>query len=746
MADEDACLLNADRMSVICAKTCGVCQVNKTDVNYVAPTTAPYAYFDCNTSTCARHDEWFPIPTVGQFVNYTKQCEKSLTAAMESFAPEAIYNCESGRRSARGWPECRAVYCGLAEGIVDSITIDGGAGYFGGSECRPLLNFNRTLCETSYRDAEAFCECICPSLLHLEAAPVCKNEVMEFFSLGRRGPELAQRFSISPFCIMSVCNWFEDMASPDVPKDSWDYGGVPDMCMKLHLPEIPGQCAEILAARADYPYDPCPFLKPTEEAMTLRCTSPGLNPKTCLIDPDNADSWSCCDKYNKRKQCPPEWPVMCSKPRECNGMTDNCCEQTVDDCSTGERKECSPMLSMELSEWLGIANAGMRMPNAEETTTTMYRFSEITTTKGTQFGAVIRDQIAWFLIALGVIGGFVSVIVCTFVVREHYRRTDGIMFGPSRMQAIMKGNNVVSFKPTGASKYAKKLNAPLPDLLDPVVEEAKRIDAETTHEMQAAVRNAYAIGQQHLVHDVGAPPPLPEAPLRQAISTFRARPGLKGRAGSEVWEELVRGERWLRIVDAERTIVGVIAGVRPDLRDGGRGFYSENPLAGAKPWRTTFEGRILEGSVKVNRWERIESLAEAIRVAKESSASDGLVAEAQGVYAELVARTRELPADRCVIDPAGNGVKLLPRGERRAIYGRTGEVYTYEAGAAEGHSTEDSMPHPSLLGDVDVDPCRPVCANFHKKGACHVGRECPWRHCRATESDVIREPVLWGEP
>ena len=41
------------------------------------------------------------------------------------------------------------------------------------------------------------------------------------------------------------------------------------------------------------------------------------------------------------------------------------------------------------------------------------------------------------------------------------------------------------------------------------------------------------------------------------------------------------------------------------------------------------------------------------------------VAQAEELLKALVARTHELPADRCVLDPDGSGVKLLPRGQHR---------------------------------------------------------------------------------
>merc|ERR1719215_2064737 len=151
------------------------------------------------------------------------------------------------------------------------MTYEGTAYYFGGDECRPLLNFNRTLCETSYRDAEAFCECFCPSLLYLDAAPSCKAELMDFFLLGRRGLELSKRHAISTFCVIQLCEWFQLLADPRQPMDSVPYGGVPPKCRDLSLPFKGGQCNKIF--KFSEPFNPCPWKVPVQEPNTLRCSS-----------------------------------------------------------------------------------------------------------------------------------------------------------------------------------------------------------------------------------------------------------------------------------------------------------------------------------------------------------------------------------------------------------------------------------------------------------------------------------------
>merc|ERR1711879_33098 len=101
----------------------------------------------------------------------------------------------------------------------------------------------------------------------------------------------------------------------------------------------------------------------------------------------------------------------------------------------------------------------------------------------------------------------------------------------------------------------------------------------------------------------------------------------------------------------------------------------------------------------------------------------------------------DLPADRCVLDPLGEGIKLLPRGQQRAVWPITGEVYTYGTGSEFGSNLgiENSVDS-SLLTSCEVDERRPVCSNY-LAGKCNLARKCPWRHCQPLPGDSIREPV-----
>jgi hypothetical protein len=281
-------------------------------------------------------------------------------------------------------------------------------------------------------------------------------------------------------------------------------------------------------------------------------------------------------------------------------------------------------------------------------------------------------------------------------------------------------------------------------------------DEETMEKLKKAVQLAYSMGSCHLIVSANSPPPRQEKLLRETMDYF------KGRAGALLYTEesnelMRRAEQWLTTLAAERKILRVIEDVRPDLRTAANPSFTKPkpqkqpwewtndveipPFDYPGPWLSTLNGQTCEGVVKDQLWYRIESLTDAIKVARADGASEALCVQAATVRQGLVARTKELPADRVVLDPEGEGLKLLPPGTQRAISGMTGDAYSYmvnfpnEVGQFELPCTREE------LVDVAVDDCRPVCSIYVEKRKCHLGRRCPWRHCMPMPGDTIREPV-----
>ena len=148
--------------------------------------------YKCETPTCARHSNWEPAT----FPNSTDVCNELQIQALQSFVGIAPQLCREWAGNGLGvWADCRKSYCQALGDLASNLSHFGTNLYYGGAECRPLVNFNQTLCETVYRDAEGFCECFCPSLGLLQVPSVggCESKIYEFLFLGRRGFELSQK-------------------------------------------------------------------------------------------------------------------------------------------------------------------------------------------------------------------------------------------------------------------------------------------------------------------------------------------------------------------------------------------------------------------------------------------------------------------------------------------------------------------------------------------------------------------------
>eukprot|EP00438_Fugacium_kawagutii_P022773 Skav228478 [mRNA] locus=scaffold1092:12191:19188:- [translate_table: standard] len=145
--------------------------------------------------------------------------------------------------------------------------------YYGGDECRPLVNFNQTLCETSYRDAEAFCDCLCPTMGKLQIPRVgdCERKILEFLFLGRRGYDLSLKYQLSGYCAAFLCEHFTKLGDPN---PAYPVAGIPSTCKKLNLPWRLYSCNELLSRK---PYNPLPWQTPYPEDSVLECTDQTLH-------------------------------------------------------------------------------------------------------------------------------------------------------------------------------------------------------------------------------------------------------------------------------------------------------------------------------------------------------------------------------------------------------------------------------------------------------------------------------------
>jgi len=657
---------------------------------------------------------------------------------MSQFGTYAIQECQRARRNGKSWETCRAEYCDMYETLVNTITLTGGPNYFGGDndECRHFLHFNRTLCEYAYRDAEAFCDCVCPALLYLEVQDSCKAEITNFFLLGRRGEELSVTHQVSQYCTLSVCDWFEQLADPRLPMDTFEYGGVPPKCRELSLPFKPSTCLALISQR---PYAPCPFLEHSGDNNLVRC----WDGHECVIDIRHADSWSCCQDHKFRMQCPANFPVMCEDPLECNGRTEHCCKTSVESCSTGKARECSPLLSLTLPEWFGEGYPGYVPPVLVPETTkdpSLILLESFTTTAPDSLPEQLRGAIPYILLGAAILGAVVVVVACGMVCQEHTRKVGKMTFGVGKLMAALRSDPVSRFVPEGGPSDDKNLE-PLPAMPNWREIEAKRQEDEACDALEAAVKGAFLRGSNGFVLRPNLPPPPQEAPLLEAIRVVSLK-GLQRRGKCP--ELLERGERWLKTVEAERRLVRVIDDVQPDLR---RTAYTKDIVSamrqpGTGPWVATGTFEKTEGDLKDELWANVERLTESARQGQEDGANHELIRQATELRAALVARTKELPADRCVLDPDGEGLKLLPVGSRRALWPSTGEAYTFHVAS----DLADDVPPRDQLGDVSVDDCRPVCSIFVEKKRCHLGRRCPWRHCEPIPGDEIREPIMLEDP
>jgi len=692
--------------------------------------------YECQTVSCAPFNDWDWYAT--NFSNSTKVCVVAHQGMINGFMRIAPTMCRQMKAVGMEWQNCRRDFCEMYDSAMQKILHLGGPGYYGFDECRPFLDFNKTLCETEYRDAEVFCECYCPMMPLLEPIRGCENEIMEFLLLGRRSPLLAEKYPLSENCAADLCRWYELIGDPQ-PVNPVDIAyGVPSACHTIGLPFRPKQCVRMLTtidgSGAPKPYEPCPWREPGSEDDVVTCS----DGSTHTISHSEVDSWSVCVDHNFRWTCPANYPIMC-EGRNCDGSDDHCCQTSVDRCKSGAERQCSPALRPSLEEWRGLLHPAAVIRRGTTTTeNALNAFLMITqsTTSAPNFAGQVDALLPAVVAGCAAFGAATLAAICFWLGKEHYKSVVGTVTGLPKLMQAYHLDPVHHFGPTvGAQDPNMDRDKPLPPMRSKAELAKELADNAASTALAAAVSAAYNRGFSGFCAYDGCPPPAEEEPLAQALAVVRER-GLENEGGNAVLVE--RSDSWLRVLRSERMLMKVAAETRPALAIvGKRGTM----MRSGEPWLTTLQGQRFEGDLQETSWAKVERLTVAIKEAKAAGAQDGLVKKEARFLAELVARVPELPADRCVLDPEGEGLKLLPKGHQRAIQTKFGDPYTYQTENREA-SDFDVVPPRQELGDVAVDASRPCCAEWVKSRTCKGGRRCPWRHEMPRAGDVVRECIL----
>lgn len=687
--------------------------------------------FICKTTSCELYDNWEPV----DFDNSTRICQEAQEDVLTSFAVQAPQMCRQFSSSGGfKWPDCRKNYCAMYENLLQKVLHLGGPGFYG-EQCRPFLAFNRTLCERYYRDAEAFCDCFCPTMNWFEPASTCEADTMAFLLLGRRGIELANRYALGQYCATFVCKYFEKLGDP---KPVIPVEGVPSACHKIDLPWRYGQCLQLLTRK---PYNPSPWLVPTSTNNTLRCSDQTDH----QVDDRQIDTWTVCTDHDFRWQCPRNYAVMCSD-LDCIGSTDYCCQTQSALCRNGQTRQASVALSLDLPEWHGRLTPDAAAAAAASATTTTLDPVQVllsmkeSTTYEPSIGERVKPLLPFIISGMVCMGAASVVAICMLLGGQHVKKVSSTTLGTSRIFAFYHKDPVLVFAPSGEIPKHKCDEVTFPTVRPSWEIEAERLDNAAREGLEEAARAARQLGPNNLAAVPGAATPREAAPLRQAIAAVRER-NLHHEPNNA---ELIRfGEQWLRTLDAERALSAALQEARPALNVVGKRMTT--PPVSGQPWQATTMGRAAEGEIQRAAWHKVELLREALKVARTEGAYTVLVKQASELLADLVARTPELPADRCVLDPEGDGLKLLPMGSQRAVWLETGDTYIYQPESKTAGALGEPLPARELLGEVGVDEKRPVCADFAKRRSCRAGRRCPWRHCLPKAGDTIRECILFED-
>jgi len=360
------------------------------------------------------------------------------------------------------------------------------------------------------------------------------------------------------------------------------------------------------------------------------------------------------------------------------------------------------------------------------------------TTTPTSWGEDAMPFLPYLIALIFLLGCSGSITACIIFGGDTWKIFMKALFGKERFLALYKMDVVHKFSPAEFEREWDDL-PPRPDLSDIA---RRKADAAAGKALEDACRAAFAQGRASLVSvhwATGFGPRKEAAAVRHAVMVVRAR-------GLEEEEENARlieeGENWCDNLEREINLIEAMEMAFPSLTVDFRNL-TKPPLPGA-PWAGTTVGHTIDCDKRREVWGQIEELNQAIKIATDGGVSDGMLGQGRQLLHELVARTPELPADRCVLDPGGKGVKVLPKGTQRALWYHTGDSYLYEPETERKDGNElnnfELTPNDNLV-DTSVDPCRPVCATFAKTKNCKLGKRCPWRHSQPVEGDIIREPI-----
>merc|ERR1719265_300751 len=137
--------------------------------------TSDPSRFDCENKQCGMHDEFFELKDArADSTPDDLQCKGAIPKHIGAYKDVALQLCPYNVEIQRVWTDCRTLYCEAFERVKMAVT--NGTEYYLGAECHDLLYFNKTICLTYYRDANAFCDCLCPALpvLFEESIPACR--------------------------------------------------------------------------------------------------------------------------------------------------------------------------------------------------------------------------------------------------------------------------------------------------------------------------------------------------------------------------------------------------------------------------------------------------------------------------------------------------------------------------------------------------------------------------------------------
>ena len=243
-----------------------------------------------------------------------------------------------------------------------------------------------------------------------------------------------------------------------------------------------------------------------------------VDQSTHEVDIRHVDEWDVCNTRQYRWKCPINYPVMCKDPYACTG--DHCCRQTVAECPMGERV-ASPMLSLELPEWIGQFTPDMA--ELMRSTTTLDAYSQFleslgTTSRAPSLAQQIGDY-AWagsaVLIAIGLTCSCLACYYMGVINATHIRK---VVLGPARLLNAYHADPVTIFA-SGNMPRDKKREAPLPPMRPAHEIEEERKDNEACAALEDAWDIATLKGMRHLVSKANDPDPF-QATLLRFVGKF----------------------------------------------------------------------------------------------------------------------------------------------------------------------------------------------------------------------------------